>query len=110
MGRNALPASIAKPPIIGVAAGPLGTICLLVAGAPVDDGEIAKDTDDHVVLADVLDRGASTNLRKKGLAGENAAYFTLGGNVYPFEITLCDLVRSWSAPPRQPAAPRTEPW
>jgi hypothetical protein len=42
--------------------------------------------------------------------GENAAYFTLGGNVYPFEITLCDLVRSWSAPPRQPAAPRTEPW
>ena len=68
MGRDALPASIAKPPIIGVAAGPLGTICLLVAGAPVDDGEIAKDTDDHIVLADVLDRGASTNLRKKGLA------------------------------------------
>jgi len=68
MGRNALPASIAKPPIVSVAAGPLGTICLLVAGAPVDDGEIAKDTDDHVVLADVLDRGASTNLRKKGLA------------------------------------------
>src|SRR5438067_2257236 len=57
VGRDALPASVAKPPIIGVAAGPLGTICLLVAGAPVDDGEVAKDTDDHVVLADVLDRG-----------------------------------------------------
>ena len=30
MGRDALPASIAKAPIIGVAAGPLGTICFLV--------------------------------------------------------------------------------
>jgi hypothetical protein len=34
----------------------------------VDDGEVAKDTDDHVMLADVLDRGAATDLRKKGLA------------------------------------------
>jgi hypothetical protein len=68
VGRDALPASVAKPPIIGVAAGPLGTICLQVAGAPVDDGEVAEDTDDHVVLADVLDRGAATDLRKKGLA------------------------------------------
>src|SRR5271169_5280074 len=33
VGREALPASIAQPPIIGVAAGPLGTICFLVAGA-----------------------------------------------------------------------------
>ena len=73
MGRDALPAPVAKLPIIGVAAGPLGTICLLVAGAPVDDGEVAKDTDDHVVLADVLDRGASTNLRKKGLAVDEGA-------------------------------------
>ena len=68
MGRDALPASIAKAPIIGVAAGPLGTICFLVAGAPVDDGEIAENTDDHVVLADILDRGAATDLRKKGFA------------------------------------------
>ena len=67
MGRDALPAPIAKPPIIGVAAGPLSTICFLVAGARVDDGEIAKDTNDHVVLADVLDRGAATDLRKKSL-------------------------------------------
>src|SRR5438067_10022720 len=67
VGRDALPASVAKPPIIGVAAGPLAAICLLVAGARVDDGEIAKDTDDHVVLADILDRGAATDLRKEGL-------------------------------------------
>jgi hypothetical protein len=71
--RDALPASVAKEPIIGVAAGTLGTIRLLVAGARVDDGEIAEDSDDHIVLADVLDRGATTDLRKKGLAvGEGA--------------------------------------
>ena len=73
MGRDALPAPVAKPPIIGVAAGPLRTICFLVAGAPVDDGEIAEHTDDHVVLADILDRGAATDLRKKGLAVDEGA-------------------------------------
>ena len=68
-----MPASVAKPPIIGVAAGPPGTICLQVAGLRVDDGEIAKDADDHIVLADVLDGGAATDLRKKGLAVDEGA-------------------------------------
>ena len=73
MGRDALPAPVVKPPIIGVAAGPLGAVRLLVAGARVDDGEIAKDADDHIVLADVLDGGAATDLRKKGLAVDEGA-------------------------------------
>ena len=73
MGRDALPTPVAKPPIIGVAAGPLGAVRLLVAGARVDDGEIAKDADDHIVLADVLDGGAATNLRTKGLAVDEGA-------------------------------------
>src|SRR5262245_42114031 len=53
---NALPASVAKLPIIGVAAGALATVGLLVAGTGVDDGEVAKNADQHVMLADVLDR------------------------------------------------------
>jgi hypothetical protein len=68
-----LPASVAKPPIIGVAAGPLSAVCLLVAGAPVDDCEVVKDTDDHVVLTDALDRRTATDLRKKGLALDEGA-------------------------------------
>jgi hypothetical protein len=43
-------------PVIGVAAGTLGTIRLLVARAHVDDGKVAKYTDCHVMLADVLHR------------------------------------------------------
>ena len=38
VGRDALPTPVAKPPIIGLAAGPLGAVRLLVAGARVDDG------------------------------------------------------------------------
>ena len=55
MRRDALPASVAKLPIIGVASGPLAAVGLLVAGARVDDGEVAQDADNHVVLANVLD-------------------------------------------------------
>ena len=68
VGRDALPASIAQPPIVGVAAGPLRAIRFLITGARMEDGEVAKNTNDHIMLADVLDRGASTDLRKKGLA------------------------------------------
>ena len=39
----------------------------------MNDGEIAEDSDDHIVLADVLDRGAATDLRKKGLAVDEGA-------------------------------------
>src|SRR5262245_30211662 len=70
---NALPASVAKLPIIGVAAGALATVGLLVAGAGVDDGEGAKNADQHVMLGDVLDRCAAADLRQKGLAVDEAA-------------------------------------
>jgi len=70
---DALPAPIAKLPIIGVAASTLATVSLLVAGARVDDGEVAKYADHDVVLADVLDRRAAADLRQKGLAVDEAA-------------------------------------
>jgi len=71
--RDALPAPIAKLPIIGVAAGALATVGLLVAGARVDDGEVAKDADHDVMFADVLDRRTAADLRQKGLAVDEAA-------------------------------------
>ena len=56
MGGYALPASVAELPIIGVAAGTLRAVGLLVAGARMNDGEAAKNSDHHIVLADILDR------------------------------------------------------
>src|SRR5215510_9962229 len=56
LGRNALPAVAAQLPIIGVAAGTFGTVGLLVAETGVDDREVAENADQHLMLADVLER------------------------------------------------------
>src|SRR5262245_46073242 len=73
VGRDALPASVAKLPIVSVAAGAPATVRLLIAGASVDDGEVAENADHHVMLADVLDGGAATDLRQKRLAVDEGA-------------------------------------
>jgi hypothetical protein len=70
---DALPAPIAKLPIVGVAAGAFGAVGLLVAGARVDDGEVAKNADQHIMLADILDGGAAADLCKESLAVNKAA-------------------------------------
>jgi len=49
LGRNALPAVAAQLPIIGVAAGTLGTVGLLVAETGVDDREVAESADQHLM-------------------------------------------------------------
>src|SRR5215813_4450091 len=73
MGRDALPAPVAKLPIVGVTPAGLCAVCLLVAGARVNDCEVAKDADQHVVLANVLDRRTATNLGQKCLAVDQGA-------------------------------------
>src|SRR6516162_7210038 len=73
MGRDALPAPVAKLPIVGVTPGALCAVCLLIAGARVNDCEVAKDADQHVVFANVLDPRAATDLGKKCLAVDQGA-------------------------------------
>src|SRR5262245_48326329 len=73
MGRDALPATVAKLPIVGVTPAALCAVCLLVAGARVNDCEVAKDADQHVVLANVLDRRTATDLGQKCLAVDQGA-------------------------------------
>src|SRR5262249_41957965 len=73
VGGYALPAPVAKLPVIGIAAGSLGAVRLLVAGARVDDSEVAENANHHVGLADVLDGGAAADLREKGLAVDEGA-------------------------------------
>src|SRR5215831_15714328 len=73
MGRDALPAPVAKLPIVGVTPAALCAVRLLVAGARVNDCKVAKDTDQHVVLANVLDRRTATDLGQKGLAVDQGA-------------------------------------
>src|SRR5262249_11309232 len=68
MSRDALPPSIAQLPIVGVTAGALCAIRLLVARARVDDGEFAQDANHDIMLADVAYRRPSSYLRKERLA------------------------------------------
>src|SRR5262245_15328467 len=63
---HALPAAIAQLPVVGVAAGTLRSVRFLVGGARVDDGKVAEDADDDVVLANVAHCRSAADLGKEG--------------------------------------------
>src|SRR5688572_33452572 len=73
VSRHALPAAVAELPIVGVAAGAWGPVRLRVGGAGVDDGEVAEDADDDVVLADALHWRSAADLRQKGVSVDQHA-------------------------------------
>jgi quercetin dioxygenase-like cupin family protein len=62
----------------------------------MDDGEVTEETNDNVVLADILDRRSSTDLRKECLAVDQRAIgvrvHEIGGKVgiKPIHIGLVD--------------------
>ena len=52
--RHALPATVAKLPVVGVSTDALCAVRLLVARACMDDGKIAENPNHDIVLANVL--------------------------------------------------------